>query len=33
MHWFAEGMLMNVSAAVGGLDPENRGQAGKRGAF
>ena len=21
-HWFAEGMLMNVSAAVGGLNPE-----------
>jgi len=31
-HWFAEGMLMNVSAAVGGLNPEIDAKL-KRGAF
>jgi AcrR family transcriptional regulator len=31
-HWFAEGMLMNVSAAVGGLNPEIEAKL-KRGAF
>jgi AcrR family transcriptional regulator len=31
-HWFAEGMLMNVSAAVGGLNPEIESKL-QRGAF
>jgi AcrR family transcriptional regulator len=31
-HWFAEGMLMNVSAAVGGLNPEIEAKF-ERGAF